>query len=128
MADRLLALRARAWAIVHTALAASLAWEIAVEVLGHKRPFFAPVSAIIALGITAGQRTRRAIELVLAVDGVLVAGAALVVLLFLPPPPPQPATTRATAPTAIGRTNSRFMTGSLVGVCLQGRRAARIAC
>jgi hypothetical protein len=52
---------------LQTALAAGVSWTIAKHVLGHPNPFFAPVSSIIALGITLGQRTRRAIELVLGV-------------------------------------------------------------
>jgi len=49
--------------IVQVAIAAPVAWLIATEVLGHPRPFFAPVAAIITLGITFGERGRRAAEL-----------------------------------------------------------------
>ena len=48
-------------------MAAGVAWLIATEVLGHSQPFFAPVSAIITLGLTVGQRGRRAVELALGV-------------------------------------------------------------
>jgi uncharacterized membrane protein YgaE (UPF0421/DUF939 family) len=54
--------------IAQTATAAGLAWLIASEVLGHPRPFFAPVAAIIALGVMRGQRARRAIELLAGVS------------------------------------------------------------
>src|SRR5215211_3136511 len=59
--------QAAAWPIAQTALAAGLAWLIASEVLGHPRPFFAPVAAIIALGVMRGQRARRAVELLFGV-------------------------------------------------------------
>lgn len=60
-------LRDALWPIAQTALAAGLAWLIASEVLGHPRPFFAPVIAVIALGVMRGQRARRAIELLVGV-------------------------------------------------------------
>src|SRR3954447_9273999 len=57
-----------AWrSIFQASVAAGIAWLIATEVLGHSKPFFAPVSAIITLGITVGQRGRRAVELALGV-------------------------------------------------------------
>src|SRR4051812_37647839 len=53
-----------AWrSIVQASVAATAAYLIATEVVGHSKPFFAPVSAIIVLGITVGQRGRRAVEL-----------------------------------------------------------------
>ena len=57
-----------AWrSLVQTAIAATLAYVIAADVIGHPKPFFAPVSAIITLGITVGQRGRRAVELAVGV-------------------------------------------------------------
>ena len=57
-----------AWrSIVQAAVAATAAYLIATEVAGHSQAFFAPVSAIITVGITVGQRGRRAIELALGV-------------------------------------------------------------
>ena len=57
-----------AWrSLVQTAAAASVAYLIASELVGHARPFFAPIAAIITLGITVGQRGRRAVELALGV-------------------------------------------------------------
>ena len=44
-------------------LAATAAWIVSTELLDHFRPFFAPVSAIVTLGLTVGQRTRRAMEI-----------------------------------------------------------------
>ena len=53
--------------ILQATIAATLAWIVATEVVGHERPFFAPVSAIITLGLTQGERGRRAVEVVLGV-------------------------------------------------------------
>src|SRR5215218_2690198 len=59
---------ALAWrSLLQTAVAATLAYLIAHELIRHPRPFFAPVAAIITLGITVGQRGRRAAELALGV-------------------------------------------------------------
>ena len=74
-------LRANALPVAQTALAATLAWLVATDVVGHQRPFFAPVSATIALGVTLGQRGRRAVEMVVGVSlGVLI-GDALIALI-----------------------------------------------
>ncbi|MGH3146754.1 MAG: FUSC family protein [Rubrobacter sp.] len=53
--------------ILQTAVAACLAWFLAVLILGLERPTFAPIAAVIALGLAVGERTRRAVELTLAV-------------------------------------------------------------
>src|SRR5918999_3232840 len=67
-------LRDAARAILQATLAATLAWLVATELVGHTAPFFAPVSAIITLGLTQGERGRRAIEVVLGVTlGIAVA-------------------------------------------------------
>lgn len=67
--------------VLQVALAAALAWLAATEVLGHERAFFAPVAAIVTLGISYGQRGRRAAELAVGVAvGILVAD--LLVLLL----------------------------------------------
>src|SRR5829696_1265867 len=59
---------ALAWrSLLQTAVAATLAYLVATELVGHPRPFFAPIAAIITLGITVGQRRRRAVELALGV-------------------------------------------------------------
>lgn len=63
--------RARLGAIVLTAVAAGIAWELATLV--QPRPYFAPVAAVIAFGASAGA-LRRAIELAFGVAvGILVA-------------------------------------------------------
>src|SRR2546427_2109619 len=49
--------------IVQAALAAGLSWLVAVHLVDHRAPFFAPVAAVVCLRITLGQRLRRGIEL-----------------------------------------------------------------
>lgn len=72
-------LSTQGWAVAQTALAAAVAWGLAG--LLHETPFFAPISAVIALGIARGQRTRRAFELVLGVAlGIAVADLIVIVL------------------------------------------------
>src|SRR6266581_1297786 len=60
--------RSAALPIAQAAVAAGLAWLIAVHVIGHHSPFFAPIAAVICLGITLGQRLRRGVELVVGVS------------------------------------------------------------
>jgi uncharacterized membrane protein YgaE (UPF0421/DUF939 family) len=62
--------------ILHSAVAASLAWLVATEVVGHEQPFFAPISAVVTLGLTVGERRRRALELAIGVAvGIAIADA-----------------------------------------------------
>jgi len=61
---RVYRLRGGSWAIAQTALGAGLAWTLASAVLGQDEPVFAPIAAVIALGVTFGQRGRRAVELI----------------------------------------------------------------
>ena len=74
-------LRASGWSVLQTAAAASLAYLVAVYVLGHEQPFFAPIAAVVCLGVTLGRRWKRAVELVLGV-AVGLAVADLLVLLI----------------------------------------------
>src|SRR6266446_6561595 len=53
--------------IVQAALAAGLSWLVAVHLVDHRAPFFAPVAAVVCLGVTLGQRLRRVIELIVGV-------------------------------------------------------------
>jgi uncharacterized membrane protein YgaE (UPF0421/DUF939 family) len=53
--------------ILQTAVAACLAWFLAVLILGIDRPTFAPIAAVIVLGLAVGERARRALELTLGV-------------------------------------------------------------
>lgn len=55
-------LHARFWMIAQCALTAGLAWWLAIVVLGHPMPVFAPVAAVITLGLSFGQRYSRALE------------------------------------------------------------------
>ena len=64
---RLTRWRSTATPIVQAALAAGLSWLVAVHIVDHRAPFFAPVAAIVCLGITLGQRLRRVIELTVGV-------------------------------------------------------------
>jgi uncharacterized membrane protein YgaE (UPF0421/DUF939 family) len=60
--------------ILQSSVAAALAWLFATEVVGHSTPFFAPISAVITLGLTVGQRRRRAVELAIGVSvGIFIA-------------------------------------------------------
>ncbi|MDQ3430261.1 MAG: FUSC family protein [Actinomycetota bacterium] len=60
-------LRVGVWAVAQSAVAASLAFFVVMVVLGHERPFFAPISAVICLSTTLGSRPRRTVELVFGV-------------------------------------------------------------
>jgi uncharacterized membrane protein YgaE (UPF0421/DUF939 family) len=60
-------LRTRGWQIGQCAVAAALAWLAAGELLGHPRPFLAPVAAIVCLGVSYGQRLRRVAEVMVGV-------------------------------------------------------------
>lgn len=56
------ALRAHVGAIALASAAAGAAWLIAREATGVSRPFFAPVAAVLALGLSAGAQLRRAVQ------------------------------------------------------------------
>jgi uncharacterized membrane protein YgaE (UPF0421/DUF939 family) len=60
-------LRALWLPVAQSALAAALAWWLAHDVIGHRNAFFAPIAALIALGVGASNRPRRVIELTLGV-------------------------------------------------------------
>lgn len=53
--------------ILQSSVAAAAAWLIATELVGNEQPFFAPISAVVTLGLTYGQRRRRAVELAIGV-------------------------------------------------------------
>jgi uncharacterized membrane protein YgaE (UPF0421/DUF939 family) len=72
--------RAGTWAAAQCGLAAAAAWAFAAEVLGHARPFFASVAAVVALGLTGGGRLRRTAELAAGVAVGVAVGEAWVVL------------------------------------------------
>jgi len=64
--------------IVQPALASGLSWLVAGHIVGHRAPFFAPVAAVVCLGITIGQRLRRATELIVGVGVGVGVGDALI--------------------------------------------------
>ncbi len=53
--------------MLQTAGAAGLSWLVARDVLGHHNGFFAPVAALVVLGLAPGTRTRRTVEMVVGV-------------------------------------------------------------
>lgn len=64
----------RLWPIFQTAVAAVLAWYLAVVVGAEQRPAFAAIAAVISLGATFGERRQRAVQLIAGVMlGILVA-------------------------------------------------------
>jgi uncharacterized membrane protein YgaE (UPF0421/DUF939 family) len=78
--DRLLRVRDNAVVAVQAGAAAGVAWYIAHDLIGHQRPFFAPVSAVVALGAALGQRLRRVVELVVGVALGILVGDVLIYL------------------------------------------------
>ncbi|MEP7089078.1 MAG: FUSC family protein [Nocardioidaceae bacterium] len=79
--QRLTRLRTKSWHIGQCAVAAGLAWFLAHDVIGHPRPFFAPVVAVICLGTSYGQRLRRVAEVTVGVAiGVFLADVLLLLI------------------------------------------------
>jgi uncharacterized membrane protein YgaE (UPF0421/DUF939 family) len=65
---------AKSWLVGQSAVAAGLAWFVASSVLGHPSPLFAPIVAVVCLGMSYGQRLRRVAEATVGVAvGILVA-------------------------------------------------------
>lgn len=60
-------LRSKSWQIGQCAAAAGVAWFVAADLIGHDRPFFAPIAAVVSLGTSYGQRLRRVAEVTLGV-------------------------------------------------------------
>jgi uncharacterized membrane protein YgaE (UPF0421/DUF939 family) len=57
----------RNFQLVQCAVAAGVAWWLAADVIGHKSPFFAPIVAVVCLGMSYGQRLRRVFEVAIGV-------------------------------------------------------------
>jgi uncharacterized membrane protein YccC len=74
-------LRINGWSVVQTSVAASVAYFLAVFLLGHETPFFAPIAAVVSLSVTLGRRMRRAVELVFGVAVGLMVADLLVLLI-----------------------------------------------
>ncbi len=67
-------LRSKGFLLAQCSVAAAVAWWFVTTVVGHPQGFFAPVVAILCLGMTYGQRLRRVVEVTIGVAvGVFVA-------------------------------------------------------
>ena len=64
---RLGRLRSRVFLIVQCAVAAGVGWWLATDVFKHPSPFFAPIVAVVCLGMSYGQRLRRVFEVAIGV-------------------------------------------------------------
>jgi hypothetical protein len=70
--------RSQAEPILQTALAAGVAWLLAVVLLGAGRAFFAPIAAMIVLGLAPGRRIVRSLQVVVGISiGVLIGEVAV---------------------------------------------------
>ncbi len=74
-------LRDGTWSVGQCALAAGLAWAVATTLLGHPRPFFACVAAVVCLGVRPAQRLRRVGELAVGVTVGVAVGDALITVI-----------------------------------------------
>ena len=71
--NRFARLRHRSFFIVQCSSAAAVAWWVATALLHHENAFFAPVTVMLCLGMSYGQRLRRVIDVTIGVAiGVLV--------------------------------------------------------
>ena len=70
---RLKRVRKRFLPIMQTGLASGLAYYLAHDVAGHPRPFFAPISVVLIVGMTGGDRVSKSVDMALGcILGVLV--------------------------------------------------------
>ena len=67
ISSRIGRVRSRAFLLVQSAAAAGVSWWVASDVFAHPTPFFAPIVAVVCLGISYGQRLRRVIEVAVGV-------------------------------------------------------------
>jgi uncharacterized membrane protein YgaE (UPF0421/DUF939 family) len=72
--------KGRWFTLLQTSVASGLAWYIANDVLHHRQPFFAPISAAVCLSISNVLRAQRAVQMMIGVTlgiglGTVVAGA-----------------------------------------------------
>ncbi|ORB86701.1 hypothetical protein B1987_26330 [Mycobacterium kansasii] len=74
-------LRPAVWAITQTSVAAGLAWYLTHDLLHHRQPFFAPISAVVCMSATNVQRARRAAQMIVGVAlGIVLGGGIHAVL------------------------------------------------
>jgi uncharacterized membrane protein YccC len=85
MRTRLERLRVSWRSVLQVGVAAAAAWVVATDVFGHRAPFFAPVAAIITLGLTITQRGRRAVEVAIGVAVGIAVGDMLVLAIGVGP-------------------------------------------
>ena len=85
MRTRLERLRLSWRSVLQVGVAAAAAWIVATDVFGHRAPFFAPVAAIITLGLTVTQRGRRAVEVAIGVAVGIAVGDLLVLAIGVGP-------------------------------------------
>src|SRR6476620_5615992 len=81
LANRVHRVRASFGIALQAAVAAGLAWFIAHRILHHPLPFFAPISAVVVLAVSIGQRMRRAIEVVIGNAFGILFGEALITVI-----------------------------------------------
>ncbi|MCZ7440074.1 FUSC family protein [Micromonospora sp. WMMC241] len=73
LTDRVRRVRAGAGLAAQAGLAAGLSWWVADSLLHIAQPVFAPISAVVALAASVGQRLRRTVELIIGVAvGILI--------------------------------------------------------
>lgn len=94
-------------------MGAALAWIVAVHLLGHAHPLFAPISVMICVGVGAGRRLRRVAELVVGVS--LGVGIGDLLVSWIGSGPWQMALVIALAMTIAGLLNSGELFVSQVG-------------
>ncbi|MET7750469.1 FUSC family protein [Micromonospora sp. NPDC005367] len=78
--ERLRRVRASGGLAVQAGLAAGISWWVADGLLHIPQPLFAPISAVIALAASVGQRLRRTVELIVGVAVGVLIGDALIYL------------------------------------------------
>jgi uncharacterized membrane protein YgaE (UPF0421/DUF939 family) len=118
--DRLTHVRENAILVIQAGLAAGLAWFVAHDVIGHPRPFFAPVAAVIPLGAALGNRIRRVVELTIGVAVGVLVGDALIYLIGTGP-------WQITVVVALAVTIALFVRGSPVMIIQSASSAVLVA-
>lgn len=83
--DRIYRIRLDGVITLQAGVAAGLAWFVALDLLDHVRPFFAPIAAVIVLAAAAGKRWRRAMEMVIGVAVGIAVGDALIAAIGVGP-------------------------------------------
>ena len=63
--SRLKRVRKRLLPILQIGLAAGFAYFLARDVAGHPRPFFAPISVVIIIGMSGGDRVSKSVDMAL---------------------------------------------------------------